>query len=246
MKKILFWPYQLYVWLIFAPLVMVLTVLFSTLTVIFAALVNPHFASRVFAANWAKSLAWLTPISVTVEGGENAERERSYIVASNHQSMYDILVIYGWLRLDLKWVMKKELRKIPAIGIGCEKAGHIFVERNNPQQAASAIRKALDRLGDGIGILFFPEGTRSPDGRLLRFKKGAFRTALEQQIPILPVTVVGTRDIVPARSLRLFPGKARMIVHPAIETDGKTLDDMNSLMLETREVIASGLPENLR
>ena len=139
MKKILFWPYQLYMWLIFLPIVVVSTVVFSSLTILFSALVNPHFASRVFAVNWARTLAFLTPIKVTVEGEENAIPHHSYIVASNHQSMYDILVIYGWLKLDLKWVIKKELRKVPAIGIGCEKAGHIFVDRKNPKQAAKAL-----------------------------------------------------------------------------------------------------------
>ena len=178
MKKILFWPYQVYVWLILLPLVICLTLVFSVLTVIFAALVNPDFASRVFAVTWARLGAWLTPIRVRVEGSEHATRSRRFVVARNHQSMYDILVIYGWLRLDLKWVMKKELRKIPGIGIGCEKAGHIFIERRNPKQASQAITDAISRMGDGIGILFFPEGTRRLDGRLRPFKKEAFRTAI--------------------------------------------------------------------
>jgi 1-acyl-sn-glycerol-3-phosphate acyltransferase len=246
MRSILFWPYQLYAWLIFLPLVSLLTLVFSALTIVSAALINPHFASRVFAVTWARLAAFLTPIRVDVEGAENAQRQRSYIVASNHQSQYDILVIYGWLKLDLKWVMKKELRKIPGIGIGCEKAGHIFVERRNPKQAAQVINEALERLGDGIGILFFPEGTRSPDGRLLPFKKGAFRTAIDSQIPLLPVTVVGTKDILPARSLALFPGRARLVIHPPIETAGKTVEDLDGLMAEAREVINSALPGELR
>ena len=246
MKNILFWPYQLYAWLVFLPLVAILTLLFSTLTVIFAWLVNPHFASRVFATTWARTLGFLTPIRVTVEGAEHAQRDRSYVVASNHQSQFDILVIYGWLKLDLKWVMKAELRKLPAIGIGCEKAGHIFVERRNPKQASQAITDALARLGDGIGILFFPEGTRSPDGHLLPFKKGAFRTAIDQQLPLLPVTVAGTRDILPARSLRLFPGQARMVIHPPIETAGMTVDQVDALLQRTREVITSAMPPELQ
>lgn len=246
MKKILFWLYQLYAWLIFLPVVAALTLVFSLLTIIFATLVNPHFASRVFAATWARLAAWLTPIRVQVEGGEHAQRHRSYIVVSNHQSMYDILVVYGWLRLDLKWVMKKELRKIPGIGIGCEKAGHIFIERRNPKQAAKAITEALSRLGEGIGILFFPEGTRSLDGHLLPFKKGAFRTAIDQQLPILPVTVVGTRDILPAKSLHLFPGTARLVIHPPIETSGAVLEDLESLMERTRDTIRSAMPADLQ
>lgn len=246
MKKILFWPYQLYAWLVFLPIVAVLTLIFSVLTVVFASLVSPQFASRTFAVTWAKLVAWLTPIWVSVEGAEHAVRSRSYVVASNHQSQYDILVIYGWLELDLKWVMKKELRKLPGIGIGCEKAGHIFVERRNHAQAAQAINEALARLGEGIGILFFPEGTRSDDGHLLPFKKGAFRTAIDAQIPLLPVTVVGTRDILPARSLHLFPGPARLVIHPPIETTGMTANDLDDLMARTRQTIHSALPADLQ
>ena len=181
-----------------------------------------------------------------VEGGEHTKGSSRFVVASNHQSMYDILVVYGWLRLDLKWVMKKELRKFPGIGIGCEKAGHIFIERRNPKQASQAITDAVSRMGDGVGILFFPEGTRSLDGRLLPFKKGAFRTAIEQQLPLLPVTLVGTRDIVPAKSLRLFPGSVRMVIHPPIETAGMTIDQLEALMERTRQTIASALPPELQ
>ena len=242
MKSILFWPYQIYAWLVFLPLVAFLTLFFSTCTIVAAWLVNPNFASRVFAVTWARVVATITPIRVVVEGAEHARGNQTYVVVSNHQSQYDILVIYGWLKLDLKWVMKMELRKIPAIGIGCEKAGHIFVERRNPKQAAEAINQALARLGEGVGLLFFPEGTRSPDGRLLPFKKGAFRTAVDQQIPLLPVTVSGTRDILPARSLRLFPGTARMIIHPAVDTRGLGVEHVEDLMARTRETIASALP----
>ena len=243
MKKILFWPYQLYMWLIFVPLVIVLTLLFSMLTVIFATLVNPEWASRVFAVTWAKSMAYLTPVRVIVEGGENAHREQSYVVVTNHQSMYDILLIYGWLELDLKWVMKKELRKVPGIGLGCEKAGHIFVDRKKPKQAAQAIKEALARMGKGVGILFFSEGTRSRDGRLLPFKNGAFRLSVEQNLPILPVTLVGTRDVQPGNTLTMFPGTIRMVIHPAIEPSGK---DAGELLEETRNTILSAQPAELR
>ena len=243
MKKILFWPYQLYMWLIFVPLVVVLTLLFSTLTVIFAALVNPEWSSRVFAVTWAKSLAYLTPVRVIVEGGENAHREQSYVVVTNHQSMYDILLIYGWLELDLKWVMKKELRKVPGIGLGCEKAGHIFVDRKKPKQAAQAIKEALARMGKGVGILFFSEGTRSRDGHLLPFKNGAFRLSVDQNLPILPVTLVGTRDVQPGNTLSLFPGAIRMVIHPAIEPSGKNAGE---LLEETRNTILSAQPAELR
>jgi len=243
MKAMLFWLYQVYVWLVFLPLVIVLTLLFSSLTVIFATLVNPEWASRVFAVTWGKTLAYLTPVKVTVEGAENADRDQSYVVVSNHQSMYDILLIYGWLELDLKWIMKKELRRIPGIGIGCEKAGHVFVDRRNPKQAREAIKQALDNMSKGIGFLFFPEGTRSLDGRLLSFKNGAFRLAVDQGLPLLPVTLVGTRNVLPTKSLRLFPGAIKMVIHPAIETAGKSAEQ---LIEESRAAITSGMPAELR
>ena len=92
----------------------------------------------------------MTPVRVTVEGAENADPLKTYVVVCNHQSQYDIMLVYGWLKLDLKWVLKKELRKIPGVGIGCEKAGHIYVDRSNPEMARKAVRDALDSVGDVV------------------------------------------------------------------------------------------------
>jgi 1-acyl-sn-glycerol-3-phosphate acyltransferase len=168
------------------------------------------------------------------------------VVVCNHQSQYDIFLVYGWLKLDLKWVLKAELRKAPGVGIGCEKAGHIFVDRSNPDKARQSVSDALERVGDGVGILFFAEGTRSADGRLRPFKKGAFRVATSQNLPILPVTIIGTRDIQRPKSLLIFPGKVSMVIHPAIEIEGESQEEIRDLMTRTRAVIASAQPEELR
>lgn len=245
MKKILFWPYQAYAWFILFPVGAMLTLSAGLLTALFATLVNPRFASRHFAAPWARLIAWLTPMAVSVQGCAHADRKRTYVVVCNHQSLYDIMLVYGWLDLDLKWVIKQELRKIPGVGIGCEKAGHIFIDRNDPRQARACVKLALERLGDGVGILFFAEGTRSLDGKLLPFKKGAFRLAIEQQLPVLPVTLLGTREILPAKTLRVFPGHASMFIHPAIETTGMAIGKVDFLLNLTRQAIASGLPQEL-
>jgi 1-acyl-sn-glycerol-3-phosphate acyltransferase len=212
------------VWLVFLPLAAVVTLICGLLTALFSTWVSPRFGSRYFAAPWARILAFLTPMWVTVKGAEHAQRARSYVVVCNHQSQYDILLVYGYLRLDLKWVMKQELRKIPGIGIGCEKAGHIFIDRQNPRRARAAVTAALSRLG----------------------KKGAFRMAIEQQLPVLPVTLLGTRDILPAKTLQLFPGRGTMIVHPAIETSGMDSGQLEELMNQTRAAIASAMPLELR
>lgn len=246
LKRILFWPYQVYVWLILIPLAMVVTFVAGWLTVLFAWLVGPRFASKHFARRWARILAWLTPMLVTVEGAHNANPNRSYVVVANHVSQYDILALYGWLKLDLKWVIKKELRKVPAVGIGCEKAGHIFIDRQNPALAKQQVNKALDELGSGVGILFFAEGTRSLDGRMLPFKKGAFRIAQAGRLPILPVTLLGTGDILPSKTRGIFPGRVKIIIHTPIEPLDESADSLRDLMNITRETIASGLPRELQ
>ena len=131
--------------------------------------------------------------------------------------------------------------------ICCEKSGHIFVDRSNTEQARKSLSDALDRVGDGVGVLFFAEGTRSPDGKLRPFKKGAFRVATTQKLPILPITIVGTRDIQQPRSLFIFPGKIKMVIHPAIEVGGsEEAADVRDLMSRTRTAIASALPSELQ
>ena len=134
MKRVAFWLYQVYVWLVFAPIGFLLTFITGWVTVLVAWLASPRIASRYVAANWGRLICWLTPVRVSVDGAVNADASKSYVVVCNHQSQYDIFLVYGWLKLDLKWVLKAELRKVPGVGIGCEKAGHIFVDRSNPDQ----------------------------------------------------------------------------------------------------------------
>jgi 1-acyl-sn-glycerol-3-phosphate acyltransferase len=244
MRNLLFWPYQLYAWLVLYPLAGILTLVFSTLAVLLGTFVSHRAGSREAGARWARWIGRLTPVFVTIHGEDNMNTKDSYIVVCNHQSAFDIIVVYGWLDLDLKWVIKKEARKVPGIGIGCEKVGHIFVDRKNPKLANQAIAAALDRLGDGIGMLFFAEGTRSLDGHMLPFKRGAFRTAIELKLPILPVSVVGTRNIMPAKSLTPFPGKAELVIHTPIETADMDVNDIAVIMQQTREAIASALPSS--
>ena len=246
MKRLTIYLYQVYIWLIFYPVGFTLTFLAGWLTVLAFIIWNSRIASRYVAAKWGNIIAWLTPMFVTVEGAENLDTTRTYIVVCNHQSQYDIFLVYGWLDLDLKWVMKAEIRKIPGVGIGCEKAGHIFVDRNDPEQARKAVSDALDRVGDGVGILFFAEGSRSINGKLRPFKKGAFRLAASQGLPILPVTIVGTRNIQRPKSMLITPGKARLVIHPAIEVKGETPQEIRELMTQTRDAIASAMPDELK
>ncbi len=240
-KKILIWPWQIYVLLVFLPLVTIWTVVMATLVIIYAKLSSPQKSAKVLAPIWAKGCVFLTPVWVSVEGREQLDPSKAYVVVSNHQSQYDILLLYGWIGLPLKWIMKKEVRKIPAIGVANEKIGNIFIDRSQPELAQKTINSAVSDLGAGVGLMFFPEGTRSDDGQLLEFKKGAFRIAIEQQLEILPVTVAGTRDILPNHSLLMFPGRMKLRLHQPLAVDNLMLADIPALIEKSRLAIASGL-----
>ncbi len=233
--------YQPYKCLVFAPLAGVLTGLFATVAVVVGTLVNGRWASRLGGVPWARLIAWVTPMLVTVRGRELVDPGQSYVVVANHQSHYDVFVVYGWLGLDFKWVMKQELRHVPGIGLGCEKVGHIFIDRSDHAAAVASIERAKAKIAGGTSVFFFPEGTRGSGGALGPFKKGAFRLALDLGLPILPVTILGTDRVLPARTFDLMPGRATLVIHPAIPTDGCDPEDLEALMARTRAVIAAGL-----
>jgi len=242
-RSIAWWFYQPYKWLILAPVVFASTLFFAGIALVLRLFVDARAASRWSGIPWARLNSWLTPMRVRVEGGDLVDPNQSYVLVSNHQSHYDVFVLYGWLNIDFKWVMKQELRRVPGLGAACDRLGHIFIDRTNHKAALETLEAAKERIVDGTSVIFFPEGTRSPDGRLLQFKRGAFRMALDLGLPILPLTVSGTRDVLPAGSADLMPGAARLVIHPPITTDGCAVDDLPKLIEEVREAIASALDD---
>ena len=242
-RTLFWWLYQPYKWLILAPVVFLSTLFFGNLALVLRLFVDARVASRWSAVPWARLNSWLTPMRVRVEGRDLVDPNQSYVLVSNHQSHYDVFVLYGWLGVDFKWVMKQELRRVPGLGAACERLGHIFIDRSNHQAALASLEAAKERIVDGTSVMFFPEGTRSPDGKLMSFKRGAFRMALDLGLPILPLTVIGTRDVLSPRSVDLMPGSVLLLIHPSIPTGGLTNEDLPRLMGEVRDVIASALPE---
>ncbi len=186
---------------------------------------------------WGRLNLALSGVSTSVIGDEFIDENQPYIVMANHQSHYDVFALIGYLPLPLKWVMKMELRKIPIFGIACEKAGQIYIDRGNSEKARKSLEAAGEKIRAGSSVVFFPEGTRSPDGRLQPFKKGGFVMALEAGVPILPVTVVGGRKILPKKSLRILPGSMKIIIHDPIPVTEYTYETKERLIKRVREVI---------
>lgn len=241
LRKTLYLLYQPYKWLVVVPVFGISTLFFGCLAAVLATLLSPRIGSVVSGTAWSRLNAFLTPMLVTVVGRERMDPQQSYVIVANHQSGYDIYVLYGWLGVDFKWVLKQELRKAPGLGIGCEKLGHIYVDRSDTDAAIRSIEIAKERIAGGTSVVFFAEGTRSEDGQLLPFKKGAFRMAIDLGLPILPVTIAGTREIQPPNTMDVFPGRARLIIHQPIAIAGYDRSNMRQLIDRTRSAIASGL-----
>jgi 1-acyl-sn-glycerol-3-phosphate acyltransferase len=237
------WPYQVWKLLIVIPVGCAATLVGSAIVLVLIPFVEPSTLSRQVAVRWARLVAWITPMPVRVEGRRHVLPGQSYVIASNHQSLFDILVLYGWIGLDIRWVMKQELRSVPGLGVACDRLGHIYIDRSDHESAVASINAARERIRDGISVLFFPEGTRSDSGRLRPFKKGAFRFAVDTGLPVLPVTVIGTRNVLPARRYDLRPGRAALVIHPPIVTENLTAADLSELGRRTRAAISSALPD---
>lgn len=234
-KNILHLFYQPYKYLVFVPLFLLNYFFFAGLFLILV-LISPKLTRIVIGFSWSRINSLLTPMCVSVTGRENIEKGRSYVVVSNHQSHYDIFVLHGWLLIDIVWVMKQELRKVPLFGMVCAGTEQIFIDRSNHEAALQSLENARKRLTDGTSVIFFAEGTRSKTGEMGEFKKGAFRMAMDLGLPILPVTISGTEKVLPAGTFNLFPGRARLAIHPPIEVAPYS-NDIDRLMRETRDVI---------
>lgn len=237
-KKTLRWLYQPYKYLIFAPLVGIFTFFLGLLAMLLAFTIGEKIGS-LCGVVWARLISWITPMRLTVSGRENIDPDQSYVVISNHQSQYDIMALYGWLGVDFKWIMKIEIRKVPVLGIACEKLGHVYIDRSDTAAALNSINRAKEKITGGTSVLFFPEGTRSKQGQLLPFKKGAFKMALDLGIPILPVTINNTWKILPTDTIDLFPGRASMTIHPPITIDQYSEASLPQLMEKVKATIGS-------
>ena len=240
MRRLLLLLYQPYKWLIYGPLLCIDTLVLG-LSSIPLSLINSKIAYFLCAKPWAHIINYAIPLFITVKGKENCNRGESYVVVSNHQSHLDIPALMAKTPLGLRWVMKSELRKIPVFGIACEKIGMVYIDRSKPERAVASLREAKKRVVNGISVMFFAEGTRSRTGELGPFKKGAFRMAIDLGVPILPISIQGTRNSLPAKTIDLRPGKATIVIHPPISMENYTVEDLEKLMIEVKEIIQSGM-----
>jgi 1-acyl-sn-glycerol-3-phosphate acyltransferase len=225
------------------PSIAVYTIVLGT-----ASLVSSLFERRGrFAHGCARTWSWLilatTGVSVDVRGLERLNPARTYIFVSNHQSIYDIPVIFANLPYQLRIIAKESLGSFPFLGWHLRRSGHLLVDRKRPDRAGILGRwRAL--VKDGLSLIIFPEGTRSADGRLAAFKAGSFVLAIEAKLPIVPVSVDGTRFVMRKGELTTSPGAVRLTVHPPVETEALDVSAARDLAEQVRGVVAGNVSGN--
>jgi 1-acyl-sn-glycerol-3-phosphate acyltransferase len=177
---------------------------------------------------WARAILALYGVSVRTRRLAPLDPHAPYVIMSNHRSQFDILaVVLGLDDLQLRWVAKKELTRVPIFGWALKHTGHIVIDRSDQAQAIASLRAAREKMMRGVSVVLFPEGTRSEAGQaLLPLKKGGFMLALETGVPIVPVVVRGSREILPRGSLRALPGEIEVVVGAPIPVDGASRDDL--------------------
>ena len=237
--------YRIYQLLIALPLIAIYTLITSLMVTIGCTLGNGHFWGYYPGKWWAQFIIRILLLPVKVEGRENLLKGQSYVFVANHQGAFDIFLIYGFLSRNFKWMMKRQLRQMPFVGKACESAHHIFVDK----RGASKIRETYDRarqtLQGGMSLVVFPEGARSFTGHMGVFKRGAFMLADDIELPVVPLTINGSFDIMPrTRDMKwVVWHPLRLTIHKPILPVGKGTDNIKYLEEESYKVVMSGLEE---
>ena len=217
------------------PLIIIVAgaVVLATAVIIMSGVTSGKVAQRL-TVKWARIVLKSFGISCSMENAANIVTGNSYIITPNHQSIIDFLPLLALLPLRFRWVLKKELLRIPLFGWGLISIGAVSIDRSNPSKARKAVLGAMERLKDGWSVLIYPEGTTTHDGLMLPFKRGPFILAVKTGVPILPVTCNGAFKIMPKGSRLIKPGHVKVVIGKPIVTTGLDEKDVPALMEKTR------------
>ncbi len=191
--------YRIYQLVIVLPIGLVATFLSAIITIIGCSLGNGRIWGYYPGKYWSMLIVRLFLLPVKTEGGEHLQKGQSYVFCSNHQGAFDIFLIYGFLGRNFKWMMKQSLRNIPFVGKACEAAGFIFVDHSGRRKIKHTYEAARNTLKDGMSVMVFPEGRRTSTGKVGPYKRGAFMLADELQLPVVPLTINGSYEVMPRK-----------------------------------------------
>ena len=201
-----------------------------------------------FGHRCARAWAWLilktSGVRVRAIGLENVDATKSYVVAANHQSIYDIPIVFTTLPLQLRIVAKESLGRIPFLGWHLQRTGHLLVDRQNP--GAGILKRMASLVRAARSLIVFPEGTRSTDGRVARFKGGIFLLAIDSSLPVLPVSIARSRFVMAKGHIMVCPEEVTVTVHTPLSTTGISRERARDFAEEVRSVVRRGVDEPLQ
>jgi 1-acyl-sn-glycerol-3-phosphate acyltransferase len=227
------------------PLIYLYTIVMGTLSIA-VSFFDPEGRRQHWCASaWSRLIARTAGARVRVHGAERIEPGASYVFLSTHQSYMDIPAMLGYLPAQLRIAAKREVFLIPFLGWHLTRAGHISINRGSTSEAVETLRRAAGEVRRGVSVFLFPEGTRSRDGALQPFKKGGFKFALATRLPVVPVTIVGARQVLPRDSIIFRPGPVDMYVDAPIPTAGLTDEDLPALMRAVSEAMSAHFEERV-
>lgn len=234
--------YRIYQILIALPLMLVMTLLAVIFTCTFLFLSGGRIGGYWPARIWGASFCLLNFVRVKVVGRENIDHNSQYVFVANHQGAFDIFAVYGFLDHNFRWMMKKSLEKVPLVGFTCRYMGHVYVDNSSASALRHTMTDAVRQLRGSRSLVVFPEGHRSPDGRMHPFKRGAFMLAAGLGLPIVPLTIDGAYDVMPVSARLPRPGKITIHIHrPIMPVNGR--HNTAEVMDISYRRIASALPE---
>ena len=219
------------------PAISLYTIVLGTLSIGSSLFEKRGYVAHWCARTWSRLILRTTGVHVDVAGLERLVPGRTYLFVANHQSIYDIPILFWSLPYQLRIIAKESLGSFPFLGWHLRRAGHMLVDRRRPDR--NAIFAWASRLSSsGLSLIVFPEGTRSRDGRVERFKGLSFHVALEAGMPVVPLAVVGSRHVMLKGRLATHPGRARLVVHDPIDTSGLAGTDPKAFAERVRQIIA--------
>ena len=219
------------------PLITMYTVVLGTVSLVSTLIDRTGDFAHRCARAWARLILATSGVRVRVSGLEHLEAGRSYVLAANHQSIYDIPIVFSAIPAQLRIVAKESLGRIPFMGWHLHRAGHLLVDRRNP--GPDIVEKMRRLVSESSSLIVFPEGTRSIDGRVGRFKKGSFLVAIDAGLPVVPVSIGGSSWVMKKGGIVVQPGEVELTVHPPIATAGIARENVVTFAESVRQVVAS-------
>jgi 1-acyl-sn-glycerol-3-phosphate acyltransferase len=214
-----------------------LTAFYSLYSVLLAVFSPGEEKIHRVARNWARALLRLASVRVHVIGSENVQTDKPQIFMANHQSDFDIFAVLGHIPGEFRWIAKEELFRIPVFGLAMRKAGYIPIDRKNHEKALASIAKAAGKIREKRSVMSFPEGTRSLDGTIGPFKPGMFLLAMQAEVPIVPVTIIGANAVMAKRSLNIKGGDIHIIIDKPVDVTSYNLEGRDKLIAQVRNTI---------